>query len=238
MDTQRFTCIREKGICNLLKSLVLDGGILSTDPLIEMLADLREEEAITTVTHRLAAGKDHLQILDSCRSAMAIVGQRFEKKEYFLPDLIMAGEILRQISDLIKPLLHTSNERQRLGTVVLGTVQGDIHYIGKNLVKFMLEANGFEVHDLGEDVSPHRFVEAIEMIQPQIVGMSGLLTIVFDAIKDTINAIIAAGYRDRVKIMIGGSQIDEQVRAYTGADAYGSDAMAAVSLAKQWIGVE
>jgi 5-methyltetrahydrofolate--homocysteine methyltransferase len=203
-----------------------------------MLADLREEDAITSVTNKLAAGADHLQILDSCRSAMAIVGHRFENKEYFLPDLIMAGEILRQVSELIKPLLHTSSESHHLGTVVLGTVQGDIHYIGKNLVKFMLEANGFEVHDLGEDVPPQRFVEAIDTIQPQIVGMSGLLTIVFDAIKETIDAITAAGLRDRVKIMIGGSQIDERIRAYTGADAYGSDAMAAVSLAKQWIGAE
>ncbi|MCW4041482.1 MAG: cobalamin-dependent protein [Candidatus Bathyarchaeota archaeon] len=211
---------------------------MSTDPLIDILADLREEDAIITVTNRLAAGADHLQILDSCRRAMAIVGQRFENKEYFLPDLIMAGEILRQVSELIKPLLHTSSESHHLGTVVLGTVQGDIHYIGKNLVKFMLEANGFEVHDLGEDVPPQRFVEAIDTIQPQIVGMSGLLTIVFDAIKETIDAITAAGLRDRVKIMIGGSQIDERVRAYTGADAYGSDAMVAVSLAKQWIGAE
>lgn len=211
-------------------------GIMSSDPLIEMLADLREEEAIATVTSRLAAGEDHLQILESCRSAMGIVGHRFENKEYFLPDLIMAGEILRQISELIKPLLDSSEVRQHLGTVVLGTVHGDIHYIGKNLVKFMLEANGFEVHDLGEDVPPQRFVEAIHTVQPQIVGMSGLLTIVFDAIKDTIDAIAAAGLRDQVKIMIGGSQIDERVRAYTGADAYGSDAMAAVKLAKQWVG--
>jgi 5-methyltetrahydrofolate--homocysteine methyltransferase len=213
-------------------------GIMSSDPLIEMLADLREEEAIATVTSRLAAGEDHLQILESCRSAMGIVGHRFENKEYFLPDLIMAGEILRQISELIKPLLDSSEGRQHLGTVVLGTVHGDIHYIGKNLVKFMLEANGFEVHDLGEDVPPPRFVEAIHTVQPQIVGMSGLLTIVFDAIKDTIDAIAAAGLRDQVKIMIGGSQIDERVRAYTGADAYGSDAMAAVKLAKQWVGGE
>lgn len=211
---------------------------MSSDPLIDLLADLHEEDAITTVTSRLAAGEDHLQILESCRSAMAIVGQRFENKEYFLPDLIMAGEILRQISELIKPQLQSSEERPHLGTVVLGTVHGDIHYIGKNLVKFMLEANGFKVHDLGEDVPPQRFVEAIHTHQPQIVGMSGLLTIVFGAIKDTIDAITSAGLRDHVKIMIGGSQIDERVRAFTGADAYGSDAMTAVNLAKQWVGVE
>jgi methanogenic corrinoid protein MtbC1 len=203
-----------------------------------MLVDLCEDDAVRTVNNRLAAGEDYLKILDSCRTAMAIVGQRFENKEYFLPDLIMAGEILRQISELIKPFLHTTGESQRLGIVVLGTVQGDIHYIGKNLVKFMLEANGFDVHDLGEDVPAQHFVEVIRTIQPQIVGLSGLLTIVFDAIKETIDAIISAGLRDRVKIMIGGSQIDERIRAYTGADAVGSDAIAAVSLAKQWVGVE
>jgi 5-methyltetrahydrofolate--homocysteine methyltransferase len=106
---------------------------MSVDPLIDMLADLREEDAVITVTNRLAADEDHLKILDSCRTAMAIVAQRFENKEYFLPDLIMAGEILRQISELIKTLLQATNESQRLGIVVLGTVQGDIHYIGKNL---------------------------------------------------------------------------------------------------------
>lgn len=211
---------------------------MSLDPLIEMLADLREDDAVSNVTHRLSEGEDPLKILDCCRAAMAIVGQRFEDKEYFLPDLIMAGEILRQISELIKPLLHTTSTSQRFGSVVIGTVHGDIHYIGKNLVKFMLEANGFDVHDLGEDVPPIRFVEAIRTFHPQIVGMSGLLTIVFDAIKDTIAEIAAAGLRERVKIMIGGSQIDERIRVYTGADAYGSDAVAAVSLAKKWVGAE
>ena len=118
----------------------------------------------------------------------------------------------------------------------MGTVEGDIHDIGKNIVTFMLDVNGFDVLDLGVDVSSQKYVEAIRDFQPQVVGLSGFLTLAFDTMKETIEAIQAAGLRDQVKIMVGGGQMDDQVRAYTGADAYGRDAMAAVKLAKDWIG--
>jgi 5-methyltetrahydrofolate--homocysteine methyltransferase len=127
-------------------------------------------------------------------------------------------------------------EVERHGKVVVGTVAGDIHDIGKNIVTFMLDVNGFDVLDLGVDVSPQKFVEAIQDFQPQIVGLSGFLTLAFDTMKETVDAIQAAGLRDQVKIMVGGGQMDDQVRTHTGADAYGRDAMAAVKLAKDWIG--
>lgn len=209
---------------------------MSQDTLVSILADLREEEALQIVQNQLTAGENPLTILDSCRKAVEIVGERFEKSEYFLPDLVMAGEILKEIAELVKPKMGAVDEVKRVGKVVIGTVQGDIHDIGKDVVTFMLDANGFEVHDLGVDVPPQTFVEKIREVKPEVVGLSGLLTLAFDGMKATVDAITAAGLRDQVKIMIGGSQVDERIKEYTNADAYGSDAMAAVSLAKEWIG--
>jgi methanogenic corrinoid protein MtbC1 len=119
---------------------------------------------------------------------------------------------------------------------VIGTVAGDLHDIGKNLVTFMLDVNGFEVYDLGVDVQPRIFVEKIRAVRPEIVGLSGFLTSVYQAMKDTVDAIAAAGLRNEVKIMIGGGVMDAEVKKFAGADAYGQDAMAAVNLARQWMG--
>jgi 5-methyltetrahydrofolate--homocysteine methyltransferase len=128
--------------------------------------------------------------------------------------------------------------QKKLGRVVIGTVQGDIHNIGKNIVIFMLDVNGFEVRDLGVDVAPQKFVEAIRDFQPQVVGLSGFLTLAFDAMKETVEAIQTAGLRDEVKIVIGGGQVSEEISQYVGADAYGKDAMSGVSLAKKWVGAK
>lgn len=211
---------------------------MSEEILAEALADLKEEEALNMVKEKLAAGEDPLKILETCRKGVEIVGKRFENKEYFLPDLIMASEILKEISEIIKPEIRKAGEVKRLGKIVIGTVQGDIHDIGKDVVTFMLDINGFDVYDIGEDVPPQKFVEKIKEVNPEIVGLSGLLTIAFDAMKKTIDAIETAGLRDKVKIMIGGSQVDERIKEYTGADAYGADALAAVSLAKKWVGAK
>jgi len=145
---------------------------------------------------------------------------------------------LRSVSDKIKPKLATTKEAKRLGKVVIGSVAGDIHDIGKNIVVFMLEVNGFEVHDLGVDIPPKKFVEKIKETGATIVGLSGFLALAFDSMKQTIQAIKDAGLRDKIKIMIGGGQISEEVRKYTGADAYGKDAMAGVFLAKKWVGAD
>ena len=200
--------------------------------LIDALVDKQEQEAIEIAKGLLEGGEDPLEIMDACREAMATVGKRFEKGEFFLPELVLAGEILRQISDIVKPKLKGDVEAQRLGKVIIGTVEGDIHDIGKDIVVFMLDVNGFEVIDLGIDVPVQNFVEAIKESQAAVVGLSGFLTLAFDSMKKTIDAVKDAGLRDQVKIMIGGGQIDEQVRKYIGADAYGKDA---VNLTKQWV---
>jgi 5-methyltetrahydrofolate--homocysteine methyltransferase len=183
-------------------------------------------------------GVDPMAVLGAAREAMDLIGQRYEKGSYFLPELILAGEVMSQITALVKPQLEKMPAPERLGKVVIGTVKGDIHDIGKNIVSFMLDANGFEVVDLGVDVSPEKFVEAIRNSKPQVVGLSGFLTLAYDAMKETIQAIQAAGLRDGLKIMIGGGQISEEIRQYAGADAFGNDAMAGVSLAKGWVGAQ
>ncbi len=204
--------------------------------LVQALADLKEEEVLRLVKERLSAGEDPLKILDDARRAVEIVGQRFETKEYFIPDLVYSGEILKEVTEIVKPKLTKAAQIDRLGKFVIGTVAGDIHDIGKNVVAFMLDVNGFEVYDLGIDVPAQKFIEKMEETNAGIVGLSGFLTLAFDSMLETIEAIKAAGLRDRVKIMIGGGTIDDEIRKYTGADAYRPDAMAAVSLAREWVG--
>jgi len=208
------------------------------DDLVGALADLREQEALDVVQARLDAGDDPLRIFDDARRAMEIVGERFSASEYFIPELVYAGEILKEISAIVKPRLTADADVSRIGKVVIGTVAGDIHDIGKDIVVFMLDVNGFEVLDLGVDVPAERFVETIKETSSPVVGLSGFLTLAFQSMKDTVAAIEEAGLRNDVKIMIGGGPIDEQVRSFAGADAFGTDAMAAVELAKGWIVAE
>jgi methanogenic corrinoid protein MtbC1 len=209
-----------------------------SEKLVSAIADMREEEALRLVKEMVKGGVEPMAILDAAREAMAIVGQRYEEGRYFLPELMLAGEMLSQVTDMLKPELAKLPEIKRHGRVLIGTVKGDIHDIGKNIVTFMLDVNGFDVLDLGVDVSPDKFVEAIQDFGPQVIGLSGFLTLAFDTMKETIEAIETAGLRDGVKIMIGGGQVSEEIQKYAGADAYGRDAMAGVSLAQKWIGAK
>jgi methanogenic corrinoid protein MtbC1 len=204
--------------------------------LVKLLSDLKEPEALAFVDKTLKEGADPMDLLKQTKEAMNIVGQRFASSEYFIPDLVFSGVILKSIVGTLKPHLKKGLEAERLGKIIIGTVAGDIHDIGKDLVVFMLDVNGFEVLDLGIDVPVQKFVDTIKDTRTNLVGLSGFLTLAFQSMKDTVDAIKEAGLRDNVKIMIGGGQIDEQVKDFTGADAYGKDAMAAVQLAKGWIG--
>jgi len=205
--------------------------------LVEAISEMREEEAFALAKAMLDRGDDPVRVLELCREAMDIVGKRFEKQEYFLPELVLAGEMLENIGAIAKPLIQqkSGGEAKKLGRVLIGTVHGDLHDIGKNIVTFMLDINGFEVKDIGIDVPVAKFVEEIREFAPSVVGLSGFLTLAFDSMKETVQAIEAAGLRDQMMIMIGGGQVDEAVRTYTGADAYGSNAVAAVTLCRQWI---
>jgi methanogenic corrinoid protein MtbC1 len=208
--------------------------------LVEWLADMYEDEAIELSNKMLLEEKkDPMRVLELCRAAMDIVGQRFEEGEYFLPELVLAGEMLDNIGAVAKPLIKQTEggEQAKLGKVLIGTVHGDLHDIGKNIVSFMLDINGFEVKDIGIDVPVQTFIEEINDFQPDVVGLSGFLTLAFDSMKETIEAFDQAGMREKFKIMIGGGQIDETVRAYTGADAFGVNAVEAVNLCRGWMDV-
>ena len=201
--------------------------------LVYALSELKEDEALEIVRSRLDAGEDPLLILDEAKRAMGIVGKRFEDGTYFIPDLIYSGEILQAISELVRPKMSQDVADKRAGKVVLGTVKGDIHDIGKNIVAFMLDLNGFEVYDIGIDIPADQFVQKIKETGAPVVALSGFLTLAFDAMKETVEAIEKAGLRDKVKIIIGGGNINEDIRKYAGADAYGVDAMAAVNFANE-----
>ena len=204
-----------------------------TQQLIEAITEMREDDALKLTTELLDNGSSPSDILGACKDAMDIIGKRFEDGEAFIPELMLAGEMMTAITGVLKPRMAEDASAEKLGKIVMGTVQGDIHDIAKDIVCFMLDLNGFEVTDLGVDVPPEKFVETVKETGAKIVGLSGFLTLAFDPMKDTVAALKAAGLND-VKIMIGGGQIDENIRQYTGADAYGKDAMAAVAVAKQW----
>jgi len=206
--------------------------------LSKALAELEEEKALAIVAERLKAGADPMAILEEARRGMETVGKRFADCKYFIPDLVYSGEILKKINETVKPKLVSAGAAKRGGKVIIGTVAGDIHDIGKDIVVFMLDVSGFDVLDLGVDVPAQKFVDKIKESGAPIVGLSGFLTLAFDAMKQTIDSIKAAGLRDKTKIMIGGGQITDEVVKYTGADAFGKNAVEGVSLAKKWAGVK
>ena len=201
------------------------------------IVELEEAAVETLLNKKMESKEDPLMIMDEARDAMKQIGDKFQNKEYFLPDLIMSGEILRSVFEKISPLLKEQQKSDvKKGKVLLGTVAGDIHDIGKDVVKFMLDVNGFEVLDLGVDVPSNRFIEKIKEFQPQVLALSGFLTLAFDSMKEIIQRINDDGIRDSIKVMIGGGTVDESIVEYVKADAYGATAIDAVNLAKKWMG--
>jgi len=204
----------------------------------DSLVSLDSEKVKEDVNSALRKGTEPLKIVDSLADGMRMVGERYEAGEFFLPELMMAGEIMKGAMAIITPFLRRSERVQRMGKVVLGTVEGDLHDIGKNIVKTMLTSAGFEVVDLGADVSAKRFVESIRKEQPKIVGMSALLTSTMDGMKEVVDELKREGLRKGLKILIGGAPIEEDFARRIGADAYGKDAMDAVRKAKDLVGGE
>jgi len=198
------------------------------------IVDLDEPLALDLTRQILQTADDPWEIMDACREAMGIIGGKFERGESFVPELIFAGEILEQITALVKPELDHGEPRNHLARIVFGTVQGDIHDIAKDIVVFMLDINGFKVYDLGVDVSPEAFVDKVQEVDAAILGLSGFLTLAFDPMKETVELMKQHGLHNKVKVMIGGGPVDEQACQYIGADGWGKDAVAAVELALSW----
>jgi len=197
------------------------------------LADLNEDQALQLVREALQQNIAPGDVLKACQEGMNEVGTRFEAQDYFISDLTMSAEIFKQISEVLGPQLKAGGSKST-GKVVFGTVKGDIHDIGKNIVVNMMKAAGLEVLDVGVDVPAERFVEALKETGAPVLGMSGLLTLAFDSMKETIQAVEAAGLRHKVKIMVGGAPVDARACRAVGADDWGADAQAAVRLSKQW----
>ncbi|MEM3659160.1 MAG: corrinoid protein [Thermoproteota archaeon] len=174
-------------------------------------------------------------ITKAISSAMEEVGRKFEASEYFLSELIVAGEIGKEISQMLQPYMKGS-EIKKIGKVVIGTVKGDLHDIGKNIFGMMLEAAGFEVIDLGNDVPAEAFVEAVKNHNPDILGMSALLTVTMVEMENVIKELEKAGVREKVKVIIGGAPITEEYAKRIGADGYGKDAVVGVDICKAWVG--
>ena len=197
-----------------------------------------DEDSINKLLDGFVATKpsneDAQKAVDACQQGMEIVGSNFEKGEYFVGDLIFAGELLTSCIDKLKPFLGSGGSASR-GTIVLGTVQGDIHDIGKNIFRGMAEAAGFKVVDIGIDKAPDAFVEAVKANKPKVVGFSGVLTLAIDAMKNTIQAFNDAGIRSDVKIIIGGNAVNEEACKYVGADAWSKNAAEAVKVCGTWV---
>jgi len=206
--------------------------------LFKLFVELREKDILKVVTDMLDSGEDPNIIADTCKKALIEIGQLYAKKEYFLSELVMSGEIFREVMELLEPKMHFGSvSEEKIGKILIGTIQGDIHDLGKNIVKSALKGNDFEVYDIGVDVSPEMFVEKVKEFEPDILGMSCLISIGWDALKDTIDALKEEGLRDKIKIILGGGGVDDEVANYTGADAAVTDAIEGVEQCKRWVGI-
>jgi len=200
----------------------------------DAIVGLRMDEALTLARRMVTDGTDPLAVIAEGSEAMQAIGRRYADGEAFIPELIMGGEIMKSLSEEVLPEGSAPDTGGSKATVVIGTVRGDIHDIGKDIVALMLGIDGHTVHDLGIDVPVEDFVAAVREHDADIVALSGLLTLAFDAMKSTVEGIAAAGLRDKVRVMIGGAAVNENVRAYAGADGWGDDVGHAVKLAGEW----
>lgn len=203
-------------------------------PITQKLADLEEEAFLNEVRRALDAGADSMTILEYCRAGMVLVGKRFEENTYFISDLMMAGELFKQATHILGAKIQLSGDASR-GKVVVGTVKGDIHDIGKDLVVGMLKAANYNVYDLGVDVPPEKFIEVLKETGAPVLALSALITTAFESMKDTVAAIKEVGIRSKVRIMIGGGPVNQEVVEYSGADDWGADAQEAVTLCNRFM---
>jgi methanogenic corrinoid protein MtbC1 len=200
------------------------------------IADLKEDEVKEIVKSIIDSGADPLSIVDECRKGMEIVGERYKNKEYFLGELIMSGEIFKEAIATVGPKLKAGQSEKPIAKMVPGTAKGDIHNIGKDIVATLLNAAGFQIYDVGIDVAPEVFVNKLKETGASILGISGLLTPSFESMKLTVQAMEAAGLRDKVKIVIGGGIVTEIVRKYVGADVFTDDASEGIEICKKLAG--
>jgi methanogenic corrinoid protein MtbC1 len=198
-----------------------------------LLADLREDRVLALVKRRLAEGEDPLLLVKECQEGVRRVGERYEQGVYYISGLIMASAIMHEVGDMIFPLLKSSVSGNESGRIVLGTVQGDIHYIGKDIVKVLLRCYGFTVTDLGVDVPAEQFLASVKEIRPHVVGMSCLLNAGLESMKATVDLLKGHAGKTKPPFLIIGGCVDERVSGYVGADAWSTDAMSGVRVCQK-----
>ena len=204
--------------------------------LTEAILDFDEDDVLEIVKKMQSSGTSSLDIMEICKDAMDKIGKMFSEKQIFLTELIMAGELLSIVMDELKlteSSLETSGGESK-GKILIGTVESDVHDIGKNIIKSLLLSEGYEVIDVGVDVPVSKFVEEAKRHKPHVVAMSGLLTIAYDSMKKTIQALEKEGLRKDLKIIVGGGATDQQVADFTGADDFGASAVDGVEKIKKW----
>lgn len=202
------------------------------DELQIAMADLDEEKTLRLVEERILAGSTSMDIIESCRRGVEIVGVKYSDSDYFLSDLIMSEEILKEVMRILEPHIpvNGSNNGFVPSPIVMGTIEGDIHDLGKNIIIYLLRSSGFQVHDLGVDVTPERFVQAVNETNAPILGISVLLSFCVGSIKKVVDLLIDAGLRDKVKVVVGGYPVNQEVKEFTGADFYANDVTEALKI--------
>lgn len=210
--------------------------MIDFNKLAEAMGDLDEDVMVETLEQVMAeGGADAQKAMEACQKGMDTVGSLFEEGEYFVGDLIYSGELMTKAVEILKDALITDGGEDTVkARMILCTVKDDLHDIGKNIVRSMLEAAGFEVLDLGIDVAPEKIVETAKAEGINIIGLSGVLTLAIDSMKDTIDAFKEAGMRDDVKIVIGGAPVNAEVCEQTGADAWASSPQTTIDYCKSW----
>jgi len=207
-----------------------------SEGLSKALVELERDEVIKALKGRVEEGEDPVGILEQCRQGMTIVGERFQKGDYFLAELMLSAEIFKEAVAILEPYLAKARPSKPLGKVLLATLKGDIHDLGKNILATLLRARGFEVYDLGVDVSPVLVVERVEEIRPEFVGFSALITTAFASMKEAADMLANVGLRDQLKLMVGGGVTTPMVKDYVGADFQTTDAMEGVTYCLKLVG--
>ncbi|MFZ5646578.1 MAG: cobalamin B12-binding domain-containing protein [Bacillota bacterium] len=205
--------------------------------LTQAISDLNEGLAMELVKLRLDMGTAPLDIVEECRNGMIAVGDRYSRGEYFLGDLVLSAEIFNEIMQLLKPMLDLKETRKPAGKIVFGTVEGDIHDIGKNITISLLRCHGFEVYDLGVNVPPDKFVHFLKETDADILCLSTLLSSCFEAMQRTVRLVRLFDSERKIKVLIGGL-VNEKVFEYAGADDWVTDARKGITICKKWIGVQ